>query len=298
MSRADGLDPNLTPARPDLAAAFLRGRVAADRFVDGVRRQAVRGIVPVRGRPSADAPQTTELLFGETCAVFEEREGWAWLQGEADGYVGYASAAALTARVAEPDHAVAALRCFVYPAPDFKRPPQRALALGARVAARGRDGRWVRVAPDEGGEGWVVAEALRPLETPAGDPAATAERFLGVPYLWGGRSSLGLDCSGLVQVALVEAGIACPRDTYMQEAAFADRAMAGALDGDVPAPGAVARGDLVFFPGHVGVAVDATRMVHANVTRMAVSIDPIAEVAGWTRAAEGRGVTSICRPGA
>jgi len=291
------LDPALTPARADLAAAHLRGRVEAARFVEGVRRQAVRGIVPVRGRPSADAPQTTELLFGETCTVYETRGPWAWLQAAADGYVGYAAAAALTARVAEPDHAVAALRCFVYPAADFKRPPIRALALGARVAALERAGRWVRITPDDGRAGWVVAEALRPLDAPPPlDRVAIAERYLGVPYLWGGRSSLGLDCSGLVQVALAESGLACPRDTYMQEAAFAGTARPGAVDGDVPVPGALARGDLVFFPGHVGLMVDGARLIHANVTRMAVSVDPVDEVAAWTRAAEGRGVTAVCRP--
>ena len=136
--------------------------------------------------------------------------------------------------------------------------------------------------------------ALRPLDRPLADWTATAERYLGVPYLWGGRSSLGLDCSGLVQVCLAEAGIACPRDTYMQENAVGtalpvdDARLAAGNRAAALTAGGLRRGDVVFFPGHVGLMVDQDRLIHANATAMAVSIDPLAEVAARVRAEGGR----------
>jgi cell wall-associated NlpC family hydrolase len=268
MSPAPTLDPNLTAARPDLAAAHLRGQVTAERYAEGVRHQAARGIVPLRGRPEAGASMVTELLFGETFTVYEARDGWAWGQCEADGYVGYAEAAALADTVRPATHLVTALRAFIYPRADAKAPPVRAISMGARLAAESVDGSWVALA----GGGFVPAASVRPLGWTEPDHVATAVRFLGVPYLWGGRSSLGLDCSGLVQVSLAMAGIPAPRDSIMQAAAV------GRLLADSRAGTALARGDLVFFPGHVGIMVDEARLVHANMSRMCVSLDALDEV--------------------
>lgn len=291
-----GYDPALTPWRPDLAAAHLKPNLPAARYAEGIPRRAGRGIVPIRNRPETGAMQTTELLFGEDFTVYEEADGWAWGQVAADGYVGYCEAYALEPRGPAPTHAVSALRCFHYPAPDMKQPPLKAFSLGARVTVTSTEGRWRAIA----GGGYVHETALRPLDQWLSDWAATAERFLGVPYLWGGRSSLGLDCSGLVQVCLAEAGHPCLRDTPMQEGTIGapvaiDDARMAAAGIEALADHGLRRGDIVFFPGHVGIMIDAQNMVHANATAMCVSIDPLSAVADRVRAAEGVGVSSVAR---
>lgn len=278
------LDPNINPCRPDLAAAHLRDLVAAERYVEGSRRQAVRGIVPLRGRPDETAPQTSELIYGETFVVYEEKDGWAWGQCEADGYVGYARAGGLSAEVIEPTHRISALRCFVFPEPSVKTAPLKALSMGARVAVTDRRDRYLRIAP----EGWVHETAVEPVGSVTPDYLATARRFLGVPYLWGGRSSLGIDCSGLVQVSLGAAGIRVQRDTYLQRDTLGD---------SVPLDGRpLERGDIVFFPGHVGMMLDDRTLLHSTAYWMTVCEEPVADVAARTLESEGAGIVAVRRP--
>ena len=278
----DGPDRNVTAYRPDVAAAHLRGIMTAERYADGVRRQVWRGRAPVRERPAATARQVTELLMGEIFTVYDENAGWTWGQCAHDDYVGYVRADALDADVIAASHKVAALRALILPQPDLKTPPLDSVSLGARVAVVGHDGAYARLA----GGGWLATVALAPLDAVAPDVTATALRFVGVPYLWGGRTSLGLDCSGLVQIVLAEAGIAAPRDSHMQETAVGDPV---AIDGPL------GRGDLVFLPGHVGFMVDDAVLVHANATAMCVSCDPVRDVAKRVRRAEGRGITAVRR---
>lgn len=287
--RLDGIDRNITPWRPDLAAAHLQDRLPAARYVPGTVRQAVRGIVPMRAQPDFQLGQTSELLYGETLTVYEDQDGWAWGQCGHDGYVGYVRADALTDRVRAPTHRVAALRAFVFPAPSFKTPPLRAATLGAQVTveeeADGPGGPYARIAP----EGWIAARLLRPAAERVADPVEVALRFLEVPYLWGGRSGIGLDCSGLVQIALAEAGLAVPRDTYLQVRDVGRPVAEGPAAEAAVRDGQARRGDLAFFPGHVGLMVDGTHLLHANVHRMAVTMDPVVEVAARVRAQEGCG---------
>ena len=215
LHQSPPLDRRLTPARPDLAAATLTGRVEAARFVEGWRRRIVLGAAPLRRAPSDSASLDTEALFGESVTVYEEQGGWAWAQLERDGYVGYLPASALGAPTA-PDHRLAVPRSFAYPGPSIKLPPVLALSLGARFAVSAREGDFAVNA-----EGLhVYFPHLAPLAAVAPDFVAVAERFLEVPYLWGGRTSQGIDCSGLAQTALSEAGISAPRDSDMQEAAL------------------------------------------------------------------------------
>ncbi len=280
------LDPNRFAYRPDLAAAALRGRVRDDRFVTGQDQVAVRGLVPVRAAPEPTAMMTTELLFGEGFTVYERRpDGWAWGQCGHDGYVGYAWAEALGPVPAAPvSHRVAVPRAFLYAKPGFKRSPVRALSMAAQVAVTGMEGGYARIAAMAGlpEGGFVYGRCLAPAGQAIGRPLEIARRFLDVPYLWGGRSSLGLDCSGLIQIACQMAAYACPRDTYMQ---------ADELGQDLPAEAPPEPGDIVFFPGHVGFQVDDRHLLHANATHMAVTIDPVDTVAAWTLRAEGAGVT-------
>jgi cell wall-associated NlpC family hydrolase len=280
-----GCDPRLTPARPDLAARHLAGQVAADRFVDGEVREVIDAQAGLRRVPSPDAPLDTEALKGERVAVYETtQEGWCWGQLEADGYVGWLSANALALPGPAPNRKVTALRTFVFPGPSIKLPPLAALSLGSRLAiARTQEGFAVTA------QGGCVPERhVAPIDFREPDFVAVAERFVGVPYLWGGKTSLGLDCSGLVQVALTAAGMACPRDSDMQE-----KALGSSLD---PASGLadLARGDLVFWKGHVAIVRDAGTLIHANVFHMAVAVEPIADAVARIRAA-GSDVTSVRR---
>ena len=264
------LDPRLTPARPDLAARFLEGRVTAERFVDGEPARVIEGLAPLRREPRADAALDTEALVGEALTVYEETdEGWSWVRLARDGYVGWMpSHAYLKGNGAAPTHRVAALRTFLYPGPSIKVPPMGWASFGARVAvARESEANGRRFAITTDGAA-IVANHLVPVATVETDPVAVAERFLGTPYLWGGRSSLGLDCSGLVQTALEACGVAAPRDADQQERALGTDV---GLD-----PAAWRRGDLMFWPGHVALVRDAETFLHANGWMMAVGIETFA----------------------
>ncbi|ACA16616.1 NLP/P60 protein [Methylobacterium sp. 4-46] len=282
---APARDPRLTAARPDLADARLRGAVQAARFVAGTTRRVGAPLAPLRRAPRDDAALDTEALRGEAVTVFEVAAGWAYAQLEADGYVGYLPAACLGDPDPAPTHRVTALRSFVFPAPDLKRPPLAHLSLSAAVAVEGEEGAYARLA----GGGYVYAAHLADLSARAPDYAATATRLLGTPYLWGGRSSLGLDCSGLVQIALGAAGIAAPRDADLQEAALGIPVpVTPGLDG-------LARGDLVFWRGHVGLMLDPATLIHANGHHMAVAIEPLAQARARIAAAGAGPITSIRR---
>jgi cell wall-associated NlpC family hydrolase len=275
------LHPRLTPARPDLAARHLEGKVSAARFVEGEAREVVEPNLPLRRSPVPDAPLDTEALMGERVTVYEtSEEGWAWGQLDADGYVGFMPTNGLAAPGPAPTHRVSALRTLVFPTPSFKLPPIGALPLSARVAVVRSEGRFALTASG----GYVPAVHLATIESREVDFVAVAERFLGTPYMWGGKTSLGLDCSGLLQVALAACGLACPRDSDMQQAAL----------GEVVADGARRRGDLIFWRGHVAIARDATTVIHANAFHMAVAIEPIDQAITRIRASDGE-VTVVRR---
>lgn len=279
-------DPRLTPARPDLAAKFLRGAVSARHFVEGVRCEIVAGVADLKNAPVPDAPLDTQALRGETVVVYEDHEGYAWAQLEADGYVGYLPALALAPVGRPPTHRVAVRRTFVYPGPDMKLPPLAVLPFGAKIAIREQRGTFAIAA-----DGAIFAAHLEPVGEHASDFVAVAERFLGAPYLWGGKTPDGVDCSGLVQAALNAAGIACPRDTDMQE-----KALGRPLDlaGEPPA---LERGDLVFWKGHVGIMRDAGRLLHANGFHMLVETEPFSVARARIAAKSFGAVTSIRRLG-
>lgn len=276
------LDPRLTPARADLAAAHLRGRVEAARFVEGRALRVREPVVDLRKAPDPARGAETQLLFGESFVVYDEEEGWAWGQCARDGYVGYVSANALAEGPA-PTHRVAALRTHLYAAPDMKTPPLAALTYDACVSVGEGGGAWARTP-----QGFVYAAHLRPWESRADDPVAVAEMFARVPYLWGGRSSQGLDCSGLVQTALRAAGHDAPRDSDML-ARFGE---------PLPLDAAMAhlrRGDLVFWKGHVGIMRDAATLLHANAFHMSVVSEPLSEARARIAASGGGEMTGARR---
>lgn len=257
------IDPRLTPARSDLAAAKLKGQVNADRFVEGVRKQMKNGVSPLREAPSHFARLETQVLLGETFDVYDERDGWAWGQNVRDGYVGYVETKDLSADVSAPTHRVGVLRTIVFPEPDVKSQPLLFLSLNAKVRVARVEGRFADI-----GAGYAIAEHLTPIDSAVGDWVASAELFLRVPYLWGGKDSLGLDCSGLVQTALETGGVSALRNADMQETS---------IGREIAADSALQRGDLVFWDGHVAIARNAEELVHANALHMMTAIEAAAE---------------------
>jgi cell wall-associated NlpC family hydrolase len=274
------LDPRIHPFRPEIAASYLKGQVEAQRFVEGTRYQVIEPAAPLHRTPSHEARLDSEALFGEAVTIYDIEEGWAWGQLETDGYVGWLSANALAAPGAALTHKVCVPRTLCFPAPDIKRPPLAALPMGAKLAITRQDERFAITA-----SGWHVPEVhLAPIKARSADFVAVAEMLLGVPYLWGGKTSLGLDCSGLVQVALQAAGITCPRDSDMQELTL----------GRPVAFTEMRRGDLIFWKGHVAIARDAESLIHANAHHMMVAIEE-AEAAIARIKAAGSEVTSVKR---
>jgi cell wall-associated NlpC family hydrolase len=261
------LDARRTPVRGDIAARHLEGEVDAERFVEGEELEVYDPILPVRREPSHGAALDTEALKGERVMIYDRTvEGWAWGQLLRDGYVGWLPDAALVRPRTTPTHKIAALRTFAFPGPSIKLPPVETLPLGAQLEiTREHDAFAITVQ-----QHFIPLAHIAPLDAFERDFVAVAERFVGTPYLWGGRTSLGVDCSGLVQTALAACGIEAPRDSDMQEAELGDALTEVELD-------YLARGDLIFWKGHVAIVRDNDTILHANAFHMAVTIEETSE---------------------
>ena len=273
-------DPRTTLVRDGVAARALEGIVPARRYVEPRAAVCAADEAPIRQEPEPTARQADQLLHGEPFHVLEEQGGFAFGQAGRDGYVGWVEAAALAPSGPAPTHRVAAPRTWRFTGPDLKAAPCGLLSLNALVLAGEAEGRFVRA-----GDGWLFTGHLRPVgqrfET---DAAGVARRFEGAPYRWGGRDSLGLDCSGLVQQAFYACGRACPRDSDQQ------LDLGTSVVGDD-----LARGDLAYWRGHVGVMLDCERLLHANAHHMAVAVEPLEEACARIAAAGG-GEASFRRP--
>lgn len=245
-------DPRTTPMRGGVEIADLKGTTHS---ID-------RGRASMRSTPAHDAVQDNEILFGETATVFETKDGWSWCQASFDRYVGYVHDIALCEPVSV-DHRVTALSTPLLSGPEIKRATRDMLPFNARVRVLERANGYARI--EKGG--FVFEGHLAPLDEFAPDWVATAERFVATPYVWGGKTHAGMDCSGLVQTALAGSGIAAPRDTDMQEAEL----------GTNCSDSSRRRGDIVFWNGHVGVMLDAERLIHANSFHVQVEIEPLSQ---------------------
>jgi cell wall-associated NlpC family hydrolase len=276
------IDKRVVPARPDLAAAHLQGQVMAARFAEGHAVQMARGVTGLHTAPVDSAPLHTQLLFGEGFTVYEEKNGWVWGQASLDSYVGYARADAFSAAPSSPTHRVIARSTPLLRAPDVKKGASDMLPMNAKIAVAEEIERFARLSNGL----HVFAGHIAPIASHASDWVAVTETLVGVPYVWGGKTAAGLDCSGLVQAALEAGGIASPRDTDMMETSLGQ---AIALDAKLQ------RGDLIFWKRHVGVMLDAERLIHANGFWMQVSIEPLALVRERTQAGENLPVRTIRR---
>ena len=261
-------DRRLNAYRADMADQRLQGLVEAKRFVPGRPMQVFVPVLDLRPAARPDAALDTQLLAGDEVLVFEESEGWVWLQSLRDGYVGYAGAAGLR-RATVPTHVVSVPRTFSYREPDMKKGAAAAWSLGSALTVMGEvETRGTRYAVLENGEAMIAAH-LSPVEHKAADFVAVAELLEHTPYLWGGASAFGIDCSGLVQLSMRMAGRPVMRDTDMQAGSIGAPVETGSdLRG-------LRRGDLVFWKGHVAIMTDGDNILHANGHSMMVSREPL-----------------------
>jgi len=276
------IDKRVVPARPDLAAAYLQGRVMAARFVEGHAAQVARGIVGLHTAPVDTASLHTQLLFGEGFTVYEEKSGWVWGQASLDSYVGYARADAFSGAPTTPTHRVLARSTPLLRAPDVKKGAADMLPMNAKIAVAEAGERFARLSTGL----HVFAGHITPIGSHVSDWVSVTETLVGVPYVWGGKTAAGLDCSGLVQGALEAGGIASPRDTDMMESS---------LGQSLPLDAQLKRGDLIFWKRHVGVMLDAERIIHANGFWMQVSIEPLGLVRERTLTGENLPIRTIKR---
>ncbi len=280
MNLTAQLDPRLHAYRPDLADISLRHTVTAARFVEPVLRQCIRGVAPLLAAPDHDAKLVSEVRYGEFLDVFElpaaKSDGFAWVQNRSDRYVGYMPfVEALSEQIADLSSRINVLRTYIYPEPDVKSPPIDELTLGSYVRLGASEGKFRKLATG----GYVFAKHAAPAtDTTTTDYVFTAGRLLNVPYLWGGRTPRGIDCSGLIQLSLEMAGVDCPRDSDQQREAFGKSLPCHWRD--VP----WRRGDIVFMKGHVGIMTGPDHMIHASGYHMLVTVEPLIDAVFATKA--------------
>lgn len=279
---SESYDRRITAARPDLAAAHLKGIIAAERYREGRVKQVTASFVGLRSAPSADAMLETELLFGEIFTVYELKNGWVWGQAALDSHVGYAPADAFSDTVTVPTHRVNARATPLLTAADVKQPSRAILPMNAKLQVVEPGGRFSRLA-----DGAFISSAhIAALDSRAPDWVAVVEGFLGVPYVWGGKTFAGIDCSGLIQTALEAAGTQAPRDTDLME---------DALGAPIALDAPLQRGDLIFWKGHMGALLDAQRLIHASGYHMQVVIEDFPTARARIEA-DGLPVRTIKRP--
>jgi len=269
-------DPRTTPSNGRVAHASLEGEVEAESFVEGTWMTVQQPIANLSPNPGGD--RSSQLLFGERFLVLDVQDGQAFGQTERDGYVGWIGSSALT-QAPEASHWVIAPATHLYPKPDFKTRAEVALFFGSAVNVTSERQGFHRIQTGH----YVPRQHLMPIAARFDDPVGVADLFLGTPYLWGGTSRWGLDCSGLTQLAFIACGTTCPRDSDQQAAALGE---------DIAEGETLQRGDLVFWKGHVGLMADDTMLLHANAHHMSVAYEPLPDAVARIEAAGDGPVTA------
>lgn len=262
-------DHRLNIYRPDLADEKLRGVVEAERYVSGTRKQVSVPVLDLRATPSQNSGPQTQILYGDMVQVFDKKDGWFWVQAERDGYTGYVPADSLGVPTSGHTHVVISPRTFVYPGADLRFPITKALSLGSELRIVGSaETRGTQYSLLESGEA-IISKHLAPIDEPQSDYVALAETLLHTPYLWGGTSGFGIDCSGLVQLCLRLCGRNVLRDADMQQKSI----------GEIIEPGndysELKRGDLVFWKGHAAICQSPDMLIHASGHTMSVTLEPL-----------------------
>ncbi len=271
-------DPRITVACADVAAAELKGNIPAQRYASGHPMQCSVPETGVLAEPNG--PMVCQLVYGWNFRVLAIRKGWAFGCSIRDGYVGYVNCAAL-GEVQTATHWVSVIGTHYYPEPAIKKRPALRLPFGSRIAVASRNDAFLKLTNG----GFVPSGHAVELASTSRDHVKVAELFIGIPYLWGGNSQTGIDCSGLVQMALTATGRVCPRDSDMQlselgvEIGF-DRRQ---------------RGDLVFWPGHVGILANRDTLIHATAFFMQVVREPLDEAVARLAEREGLSLAGVRR---
>lgn len=282
------LDQRIHAIRDDLVTAALQGQVDAPAYAEAIPAQVMVGHTPLRRNPAIDASLDSELLFGEQIDVFETSDDWCWVQNKTDGYVGYVTRDVL-GELGEaspaPTHRVSALRSYLYPEPDLKTPPLDILSLTTALTIDNEVNGF-----GDTGHGWVWGGHLSAVDQFETNIVAVACSFIGTPYLWGGRTSIGLDCSAFVQLTLASCGLRVPRDTDMQENAMD---LVNDWSGNADD---LQSGDLIYWKGHVAIWLGHNRLIHANSTDMAVTSGPLHDIIEYIKQKTGEPVSSVRRP--
>ena len=259
------LDKAINAYRADIAAQKLYGKVQSEKFVESVLYQIKTPIAQLRNAPNPMAEHATQALLGELIDVYEIKDGFAWGQLKRDDYVGYIAISDISQEIQTPTHKVCAMRTNAYDGAKVQAQIIHNLPFGALVLPTDRRENgfvWCE------GIGFVFENHICPIESAFEDPVALAEQMLGTPYVWGGNSPLGIDCSGLVQTCYGACGIELPRDARLQEARGQNLEINDDLSG-------LRRGDLVFWRGHVAIMMDEANIIHATSFTMMVSIEPL-----------------------
>lgn len=275
FTRSEKPDPRIHAYREDLADHALKGQVSARYWAKGAPYRVIAATSPLLAEPNSAARAVSELRFGENVTLFEKDGDWAWVQNAEDRYVGYLRYADLSLcpkpEDSPPTHRIGALLSPLFSAPDLKSPVLMRLPLQAAVRVTREEGDYAHIEGIKGG-GWLYKKHLIAPDYIQPDHVTTALRLMEVPYIWGGRTPMGIDCSGLVQLSLNRAGLDCPRDSDMQL-----KEVGQVITEDAKAD-PYRRGDLVFMPGHVGLMVDEKHLLHANAHHMKVILEPLADV--------------------